>query len=149
MAANDNLGFVKYGFVRPTRTRQDDISGSLDALVDRLDGYVQVPPEELGNIAKGTWIRYITDEGKYRTGGALMVNAAPTYFVLKNTINRKTIMWSVQLNRATIFIQDEEEDDTTTAATSTTGGGGTLATEDDSDTEDAFDPDRLRSPVKW
>ena len=32
----------------------------------------------------GTWIKYVSHEGKYRTGGVLINNKAPEYLVLKN-----------------------------------------------------------------
>ena len=46
-------------------------------------------------------IKYITTEGKYRSGGVLISNKAPEYFILKNP--RNEITWSVKLDNCSIF----------------------------------------------
>ena len=65
---------------------------------------MQIHEDNYKDIDIGIWIRYISDEGKYRSGGILVHNKAPDYFVLKNPNNE--ITWSVNLTKNIIFMKD-------------------------------------------
>ena len=85
-------------------TIQDLISEDVNEIKARLQGYIQIHEDNYKDIDIGIWIRYISDDGKYRTGGILVHNKAPDYFVLKNPNNE--ITWSVNLRKNIIFMKD-------------------------------------------
>ena len=85
-------------------TIQDLISEDVNEIKIRLQGYIQIHDDNYKDIDIGIWIRYISDAGKYRTGGILVHNKAPDYFVLKNPNNE--ITWSVNLKKNIIFMKD-------------------------------------------
>ena len=60
-------------------------------------------PQHYGEISCGSWIKYITNEGKYRSGGILKQNKAPDYFILKSPYNNKS--WSVSLEKNEIYLK--------------------------------------------
>ena len=72
-----------------------------------LIGYVEVYPENYIDIEIGCWVRYITHEGKYRSGGILIKNNSPIYFVLKNPYSN--ITWSINLSKNIIFLKNMRE----------------------------------------
>jgi len=93
-------------YVKESFTIQDQISNDIDEMKLRLKGFIQIHEENYKDIDIGIWIRYISDKGKYRTGGILVHNKAPEYFILKNPNN--DITWSVNLknNKNVIFMKD-------------------------------------------
>lgn len=91
-------------YQRPEFTEQDYISSNKVLFKDKLKNYIQVESKFLNEIPCNTWIRYITNEGLYRSGGILIKNEAPLYFILKNPY--KKITWSVDLKNNYIFMED-------------------------------------------
>ena len=85
-------------------TIQDLISEDVNEIKIRLQGYIQIHDDNYKDIDIGIWIRYISDTGKYRTGGILVHNKAPDYFVLKSPYNN--ITWCVNLQKNIFFIKD-------------------------------------------
>ena len=94
------------GYIRPKETAQDLISKNPEEIAKKLDGFVQIHPENYGDIECGVWIKYITQDKKYRSGGLLKINKAPDYFILKSPYNN--ISWSVGLDRNIIFMRGQE-----------------------------------------
>lgn len=91
-------------YQRPKFTEQDYISSNKVLFKDKLKDYIQVEHNFLNEIPCNTWIRYITSEGLYRSGGILIKNEFPLYFILKNPY--KKITWSVDLKKNYIFMED-------------------------------------------
>ena len=89
-------------YIRPEITNQDRISDNIDAMYKRLKNYIPIPNDNHKDVPVGVWIKYVSDEGKYRNGGVLIKNAAPQYYVLKC----KSLTWSVNLSKNKIFMQD-------------------------------------------
>ena len=98
----------KRKYVRPLVTKQDMISSDIYTLQKKLKNFVQIHEENLGDIDCGIWIKYISNENKYRSGGVLKVNGAPRYFILNNPFNNFT--WSVTLSKNSIFMRDINQD---------------------------------------
>ena len=98
------IGDPNNSYEKTSNTTQDYISSDINEIKKRLVGYIQIHPENFIDIDIGIWIKYITHEGKYRSGGVLIVNKAPSYFILKNP--KKNITWSVNLDNCTIFMKD-------------------------------------------
>ena len=98
------IGDENNKYERGEITNQDLISQDVNEIKIRLQGFVQIHEDNYKDIDIGIWIRYISDEGKYRTGGILVHNKAPEYFVLKNPNNE--ITWSVNLKKNIIFMKD-------------------------------------------
>ena len=98
------IGDKNNKFQREEVTNQDLISQDINEIKTRLQGFIQIHEDNYKDIDIGIWIRYISDEGKYRTGGILVHNKAPKYFVLKNPNNE--ITWSVNLEKNIIFMKD-------------------------------------------
>ena len=90
-------------YVRPKETIQDKISNNPEELNKKMEGYIQIYPENYKDIECGVWVKYITEDKKYRSGGILKMNRAPDYFVLKNSFNN--ISWTVNLDKNIIFIK--------------------------------------------
>lgn len=90
-------------YVRPKETIQDKISKNPEELNKKMEGYIQIYPENYKDIECGIWVKYITEDKKYRSGGLLKLNKAPDYFVLKNSFNN--ISWTVNLDKNIIFIK--------------------------------------------
>ena len=93
-------------YIRPKYTQQDLISQNPELLEDKLKGFIMIYPQHYGEIACGSWIRYLTEEGKYRSGGVLKQNKAPDYFILKSPYNNKS--WSVSLDKNTIYLRNTQ-----------------------------------------
>ena len=89
-------------YIRPEITRQDKISMNIDVMYKKLKNYIPIPKSNHIDVPVGVWIKYVSQEGKYRSGGVLIKNAAPEYYVLK--CGRLT--WSVNLSKNKIFMQD-------------------------------------------
>ena len=98
------IGDSNNKYIKPTITPQDKINSNIDEVKSRLTDSIQIHPDNYKDIDIGIWIKYITSEGKYRSGGILICNKAPEFFVLKNPKNE--ITWSVNLNNCTIFMKD-------------------------------------------
>ena len=98
------IGDSNNKYVKPSSTLQDKINSNVDEIKSRLNDCVQIHPDNFKDIDIGIWIKYITSDGKYRSGGILICNKAPEYFVLKNP--RNEITWSVNLNSCSIFMKD-------------------------------------------
>ena len=98
------IGDSNNKYVKPNVTQQDRINSNANEIKSRLNDCVQIHPDNFKDIDIGIWIKYITAEGKYRSGGILICNKAPEYFVLKNP--RNEITWSVNLNNCSIFMKD-------------------------------------------
>ena len=85
-------------------TKQDIISQS--DFSHLLRDYHLMKPEEYNAVPLGSFIRYITNEGKYRIGGYLVRNAAPIYYQLKSGESK----WSIQLqNQKEIYYKTRPE----------------------------------------
>lgn len=98
------IGDSNNKYVKPEITQQDIINSNANEVKSRLNDCVQIHPDNFKDIDVGIWIKYITAEGKYRSGGILISNKAPEYFVLKNP--RNEITWSVNLDNCSIFMKD-------------------------------------------
>lgn len=98
------IGDELNNYVKDEVTIQDQISNNIDDMKARLNGFIQIHEDNYKDIDIGIWIRYISDKGKYRTGGILVHNKAPEYFILKNPNN--DITWSVNLKRNIIWMKD-------------------------------------------
>ena len=94
----------KNNYKRPKVTIHDEISSDINLIKKKLEGYVQIHPDNFKDIDTGIWIKYITSDNKYRSGGVLINNKAPDYFVLKN--NYKNLSWSVTLKDTLVFMKD-------------------------------------------
>tara|TARA_B110000285_G_C14889645_1_gene497903 strand:+ start:215 stop:631 length:417 start_codon:yes stop_codon:yes gene_type:complete len=90
-------------YVRPKETVQDKISNNPEELTKKMEGYIQIYPENYKDIECGIWIKYLTEDNKYRSGGILKINKAPEYFVIKNSFNN--VSWTVSLEKNKIFIK--------------------------------------------
>ena len=101
------IGDENNKYERDDVTNQDLISQDINEIKTRLQGFVQIHEENYKDIDIGIWVRYISDEGKYRTGGILVHNKAPDYFILKNPNNE--ITWSVNLTKNIIFMKILEQ----------------------------------------
>ena len=99
------LGADNYN--RPKITKQDLISENSDELKNKLEGWILIPEDYLDRIQCGIWVRYVSHQGLYRSGGVLIKNASPTYMVLLNTKIKKS--WSVDLSKNHIFVENQEE----------------------------------------
>ena len=91
-------------YIKPKETTQDFISKNPKLIEEKLKNYVQIHPDNYKDIDEGVWIKYISFENKYRSGGVLVNNHAPEYFSLKNPYNG--LMWSVDLTKNIIFMKD-------------------------------------------
>ena len=91
-------------FKRPKTTKQDIISTNINLLNEKLKNFVEIHPDNYEDIDTGLWIKYISNEGKYRSGGVLKVNKSPDYFVLNNPYTK--LSWSVSLKDNIIFMKD-------------------------------------------
>ena len=105
MPSQKRIGEDQY--TRPEYTEQDIISSDIDSIKEKLNNFVRVYPDFYKDIPCSTWIKYVTFEGLYRSGGILIANKSPKYLVLKNPI--KKITWSVNLEKNYIYIENIKE----------------------------------------
>ena len=98
-------------YIKPKVTQQDIINSNTNEIKIRLANYIQIHNDNFKDIDIGIWIKYITAEGKYRSGGILLSNKANNdndnddgFFVLKNP--RNDITWPVTLKGCSVFIKD-------------------------------------------
>lgn len=91
-------------YERPEFTEQDYISSNKTLIKEKLKNFIQVEYKFIKDIPPKTWIKYISQNGMYRSGGILIKNEFPLYIVLKNPY--KKISWSVNLKTNYIFMED-------------------------------------------
>jgi hypothetical protein len=78
------------GYQRPRKTYTDTLQSG-DVIKKKLDGYVEVPENEVDNLNDGDFIRYIkldpkTGKERFITGGVLM-RIHPEYLLIKGKDN--------------------------------------------------------------
>ena len=91
-------------YQKETNSIQDQINDDKDKVIAALKDYVRIPQEYCQHLVLGSKIKYISDEGLFRTGGILIKNGYPDYIVLLN--GYKKITWSVNLKKNNIFMED-------------------------------------------
>lgn len=89
------------------RTLQDKMNDFPDVLKFHLENYVLIDPKYYEHIQPGSKIRYITEEGKFRFGGEVLVNGYPDFLVLHNY--KYTTKWSIDLKKNIIFLKDHDK----------------------------------------
>lgn len=94
-------------YEKPENSVHDIINEDKDKVIEALEGYIRIPYEYCDKLILGSKIKYITDEGLFRTGGILIKNGYPNYIVLLN--GYKKITWSVNLKTNNIFMEDMKE----------------------------------------
>ena len=67
------IGDSNNKYVKPNVTQQDRINSNANEIKSRLNDCVQIHPDNFKDIDIGIWIKYITAEGKYRSGGILIL----------------------------------------------------------------------------
>tara|TARA_A100001015_G_scaffold319471_1_gene442448 strand:+ start:799 stop:1833 length:1035 start_codon:yes stop_codon:yes gene_type:complete len=90
-------------YQRPEMTCQELISSEDDCIKEQFEGFIFIPPKYHQHIEKNTFVRYLTNDKKFRMGGLLILNRAPKYFVLKSSFN--CFSWSVDLTKNQIYIE--------------------------------------------
>lgn len=101
------MSFKRIGqdnYVKDETTYQDTINEDKDKVIELLKDYVRIPYEFCEHLVLGAKIKYISNEGYFRTGGILTKNGFPNYIVLLNPY--KKITWSVNLKKNNIFMED-------------------------------------------
>jgi hypothetical protein len=93
-------------YTRPEVTRQDEISSDPELMAEKLKGFIKIFPQHYEELHGGVWIKYLTEDNKYRCGGVLKVNRAPEYFILRSPYTYKS--WSVSLAGKTIYMRGED-----------------------------------------
>lgn len=78
------------GYQRPRKTYTDTLQ-SLDVIKKKLDGFVEIPEDEVDNLQEGVFLRYIkldanTGKERFITGGVLM-RINPEYLLIKGKDN--------------------------------------------------------------
>ena len=91
-------------YIKNKITIQDNLNEDRDTIINSLEGYIQIPYKFCDKLILGERIKYITDEGLFRTGGVLIKNGFPNYIVLLN--GYKKLTWSVNLKTNNIFMED-------------------------------------------
>lgn len=101
------MSFKRIGqdnYVKDDTTYQDTINEDKDKVLELLKDYVRIPYEFCEHLVLGAKIKYISNDGYFRTGGILTKNGYPNYIVLLNPY--KKITWSVNLKKNNIFMED-------------------------------------------
>ena len=91
-------------YIKETNTIQDSINEDKDQVIKALDNFVRIPYDYCEHLVLGARIKYITNEGLFRTGGILIKNGFPDYIVCLN--GYKKLTWSVNLRTNNIFMED-------------------------------------------
>ena len=78
---------------------------NIESLIKKLQNCIEIHQDNYEDLERGVWIKYITSENKYRSGGILILNKYPEYLVLKNPYSNKT--WCVNLIKNTIFVSNK------------------------------------------
>ena len=94
----------KDSYQKETNCIQDQINADKDKVMSALKDYVRIPYEYCPHLVLGSKIKYISNEGLFRTGGILIKNGFPDYIVLLN--GYKKVTWSVNLKKNNIFMED-------------------------------------------
>jgi hypothetical protein len=94
----------KDSYQKETNCIQDQINADKDKVIAALKDFVRIPYEYCPHLVLGSKIKYISNEGLFRTGGILIKNGYPDYIVLLN--GYKKVTWSVNLRTNNIFMED-------------------------------------------
>jgi len=78
------------GYQRPRKTYTDTLQ-SMDVIKKKLDGYIEIPENEVDSLQEGSFLRYIkldtkTEKERFITGGVLM-RTFPEYLLIKGKDN--------------------------------------------------------------
>jgi len=78
------------GYQRPKKTYTDTLQ-STEAIEKKLEGYLEIPENDVDNLAEGSFIRYIkwdtkNNKERFVTGGVLL-RVNPEYLLLKGKDN--------------------------------------------------------------
>ncbi len=78
------------GYQRPKKTYTDTVQTE-EAIQDKLNGYIEIPENEIESVAPGSFIRYIkwdsaTNKERFVMGGILM-RVLPEYLIIKGKDN--------------------------------------------------------------
>ena len=84
-------------------TQNELVSSDPQLMHEKLVDYQYIPLEHVANISKGIWVRYVSEQGKYRCGGRVVHNGSPDYIVLRNPFTN--VCWSVNLKYNKIFVR--------------------------------------------
>lgn len=91
-------------YQKETISIQDQINEDKDKVIAALNDFVRIPYEYCEHLVLGARVKYISDQGMFRTGGILIKNGFPEYIVLLN--GYKKLTWSVNLRTNNIFMED-------------------------------------------
>lgn len=91
-------------YVKTESTLHDELNEDNKKVIELLKDHIRVPYNLCGDLILGSKIKYITNEGLFRTGGILTKNGYPDYIVLLNPYKKLT--WSVNLKTNNIFMED-------------------------------------------
>ena len=78
------------GYQRPRKTYTDTLQ-SVDVIKKKLDGYIEIPEDEVDSLQEGVFLRYIkmdvkTGKERFITGGVLL-RTNPEYLLIKGKDN--------------------------------------------------------------
>ena len=78
------------GYQRPRKTYTDTLQSG-DVIKKKLDGYIEIPEDEVDSLQEGVFLRYIkmdvkTGKERFITGGVLM-RTYPEYLLIKGKDN--------------------------------------------------------------
>ena len=78
------------GYQRPRKTYTDTLQ-SVDVIKKKLDGFVEIPEDEIDSLQEGVFLRYIkldlkTGKERFITGGVLL-RTYPEYLLIKGKDN--------------------------------------------------------------
>ena len=78
------------GYQRPRKTYTDTLQ-SVDVIKKKLDGYIEIPEDEVDSLQEGVFLRYIkmdvkTGKERFITGGVLL-RINPEYLLIKGKDN--------------------------------------------------------------
>jgi hypothetical protein len=78
------------GYQRPRKTYTDSLQ-SMDIIKKKLDGYIEIPENEVDSLQEGVFLRYIkfdpkTNKERFITGGVLL-RIYPEYLLIKGKDN--------------------------------------------------------------
>ena len=91
-------------YIKTEPTLHDELNEDNEKVIQLLKDHIRVPYNLCGDLILGSRIKYITNDGLFRTGGILTKNGYPDYIVLLNPY--KKISWSVNLKTNNIFMED-------------------------------------------
>ena len=91
-------------YIKETNSIQDQINEDKDKVIAALKDFIRIPYEYCQHLVLGARIKYISNEGQFRTGGILIKNGFPNYIVCLN--GYKKLTWSVNLRTNNIFMED-------------------------------------------